>query len=113
VANVVKNQSLDAAINTAIAKACTGISDMDAAVDITITEEDVVNIYRSLTNMPEGVAMQHNSALSDILNPLLADRPDLATSIGGIIANNQAMRASLENSGLAIIERIQQSLSNN
>lgn len=113
VAKVVKSQGLDSSINTAIAKACIGVNDRNANVTITITEDDVVSIYQRLTNMPEGVAMQPNATLSDVLTPLLGAHPSLAQAIGGIVGNNIATRTALEDEGEEIIERIQQSILNN
>lgn len=99
-------------IVTAIAKAATG-AELTDNINVTILESEVVTIFNQLTVQPEGVAALNNDALENVLLPLLADRPDLAAQIMAIKESNAAQREALVNTGAALVEKIQQAITNN
>lgn len=108
VAGIVNNNS----ILVAIAKASLGYN-MEDTITVTITEDEVFEVYRTLTIQQEGATSVYNKQLDTILLPMLADRPELAARIIDVDNGNVVRRNEFVNNGLATVESLQTAMSNN
>lgn len=67
----VASLSNDATLHLALALAFWGKSEMSDTADVSITEQQVVDIYWMMAQQPEGVCSAANEQLTDLLIPIL------------------------------------------
>lgn len=80
---------------------------LDSLVIITITEADVVIVYRTLTGMAEGISSEPNKELHQTLLPLLPYHPWLAQEVSIIANRNSESLSAIYANGCQKIARIQ------
>ena len=96
----------DTAIRVAIAKAVASSVPTANTVTVTIHYTQVIQVFASLTVVPEGVAMEPNNELKALLTPYLADYPQLATGIAAIQERNQQTYEQVVAAGQQEIEKM-------
>ena len=110
----IASQTSNISILTALAIASASQPDMEGLCSVTIKEDEVVEIFRTLSNdVSEGVAAQPNAALEALLTPLLPARPELMAQVVAIKTGNLARLTDLQNSGLVKLETIQAAITAN
>jgi hypothetical protein len=101
-------------ILSAIAKATIG-KEMEQECSITISDSDLLFIYRQLTALPEGAAAVYNSLLDEAIAPLFTggSNPALKEGLDAIKTGNTMQLNGFIATGLGIIAKIQEALNNN
>ena len=100
-------------VQAAIATATMNVADTAANVQVTITENQLVQTYVMLGLQPIGIVRALNDMLMASLQGSLASHPAMAAAIMQIEAGYLAQRANLFNAGKKANTALQRAISNN
>ena len=100
-------------LQTAIASATLGLTDTSKGVELTLSEIDLVQTYRALSNQPAWIGSPLIDAILAAIGPQLKQHPYAASTIAQIAKDNANRRKQLFKAGQKANENLQKAIDNN